>query len=274
MSDKDIAEVYYDSDDADAFYFHVWGGEDIHVGIYERPDEAIFDASRRSTEAVARKLGLGKGDHILDLGAGYGGAARWMAERFGCKVTCLNLSDVQNDRNRKLSSERKLDDLIEVVHGAFEKLPFEAERFDHVWSQDAFLHSGDKPAVIREAARVLKPGGHLVFTDPMQADEVPEGALDAVLARIHLDHLGSFARYRELAESSGLQVAGIDDLSEQLPRHYARVREVLESRRAELEGKVVSTAYLDRMLQGLGHWVDAGRAGHLAWGIIDLHKPA
>jgi sarcosine/dimethylglycine N-methyltransferase len=278
MSERDeitqVAETYYDSGDADAFYFHVWGGEDIHVGLYETPDEPIRDASRRSVEAVAQRLRLRPEDHVLDLGAGYGGAARWMAKTYGCKVTCINLSEVQNERNRKLSAEQGLADKIEVVHGAFEELPFDSETFDHLWSQDSFLHSGQKGTIFTEAFRVLKPGGHLVFTDPMQADDVPDGVLEPVLARIHLDHLGSFALYRDLAAKAGFEVVAMEDMTKQLPAHYGRVKAELESRRPELEGKVVSRAYLDRMLQGLGHWVAAGQAGHLAWGIIDLRKPA
>lgn len=268
----EVAESYYDSQDADAFYFRVWGGEDIHIGIYERPDDPIFEASQRSTYSVAQKLGLSSTDHVLDLGAGYGGAARWMADKFGCKVTCLNLSEVQNDRNRRMNAERGLSEQISVVHGAFESLPFEDGSFDHVWSQDAILHSGDKPKVFAEAARVLRPGGHFAFTDPMQAAVVPEGALDAVLARIHLDHMGSFKRYGELAAAAGLEVVSMDDLTSHLVMHYSRVGQVLEARRPELEKTEVSTEYLDRMLGGLSTWVEAGRAGHLAWGIINLRR--
>lgn len=268
-----VAEAYYDSGDADAFYFHVWGGEDIHIGLYERPDEPIFDASRRSTEALARRLELKASHRVLDLGAGYGGAARWVAETYGCRVACLNLSEVQNDRNRVLSKAQGLSDRIEVVHGAFETLPFPAESFDHAFSQDAFLHSGDKGRVLEEAFRVLKPGGHLVFTDPMQADSVPSGVLEPVLARIHLDHLGSFGLYHGLAQEAGFEVVDMVDMTKQLPSHYQRVSEELGRMRSELEGRVVSGAYLDRMLKGLGHWVEAGRSGHLAWGIIDLKKP-
>ncbi|HCE41422.1 MAG TPA: SAM-dependent methyltransferase, partial [Alcanivorax sp.] len=42
------ARDYYNSDDADQFYARVWGGEDIHVGLYENDEEPIFDASRRT----------------------------------------------------------------------------------------------------------------------------------------------------------------------------------------------------------------------------------
>lgn len=268
------AEAYYDSEDADAFYFEVWGGEDIHIGLYETSSDPIGLAAARSTARIAQKLGPKPQDRILDLGAGFGGAARWLAKTYDCKVTCLNLSEVQNERNRQMCAEQGLGVRVEVVHGAFENLPFEDQSFSHAWSQDAFLHSGDKPAVLREAFRVLKPGGRLVFTDPMQAPHVSPESLADVLARIHLDHMGSFHLYAELARETGFEVVTEEDLTPQLVRHYARVAEVLSGRRSELEASGrVSSRYIDRMLEGLGHWVEAGEAGKLAWGLIGLQRP-
>ena len=57
------------------------------------------------------------------------------------------------------------------------------------------------------------------------------------------------------------------DLSQHLPRHYARVHAELSRRYDELV-KLASRDYVDRMLEGLLAWVDAGRRGHLAWGIL------
>ena len=48
-----IAQEYYNSDDADNFYFHVWGGEDIHVGMYQHDKENIADASQRTVAEMA-----------------------------------------------------------------------------------------------------------------------------------------------------------------------------------------------------------------------------
>jgi sarcosine/dimethylglycine N-methyltransferase len=55
-------------------------------------------------------------------------------------------------------------------------------------------------------------------------------------------------------------------------RHYTRVREVLTANRARLRAHV-SDAYIDRMITGLGHWIEAGRRGFLAWGILQFGKP-
>ncbi|HBC08647.1 MAG TPA: SAM-dependent methyltransferase, partial [Rhodospirillaceae bacterium] len=179
------AEEYYDSSEADAFYKNVWGGEDIHIGIYNAPDEDIAQASRRTVETMALQIpGLGRKTRILDLGAGYGGSARHLAGTYGCRVTCLNLSETQNDLNRDKNAETDLDALIDVVHGSFEDIPAEDASVDLVWSQDAILHSGDRPRVLDEISRVLAPGGHVIFTDPMQADDVPDGVLQPILDRI------------------------------------------------------------------------------------------
>jgi sarcosine/dimethylglycine N-methyltransferase len=270
----ETAREYYNSEDADNFYFHIWGGEDIHVGLYQDDREAIAPASRRTVEEMAKRIsGLGKDSKVLDLGAGYGGAARYLAKTYGCHVTALNLSEAENNRDREMNKAAGLDHLIEVVDGNFESIPAEDGSFDLVWSQDAILHSPRRAQVINEVARVLKPGGDFLFTDPMQADDCPEGVLQPVLDRIHLDSLGSFAFYREAAADAGMQEVKIEDMTHQLTRHYGRVREELGSQRSALAGKV-SEAYIDRMLAGLQHWVDAGKAGRLAWGIMHFRKGA
>lgn len=267
------AREYYNSEDADNFYFHIWGGEDIHIGLYATADEPIAEASRRTVQYMADRVrGLGQQAAILDLGAGYGGAARALARRFGCRVTALNLSETENLRNRQANERAGLAARIEVVDGNFEELPFADGAFDLVWSQDAMLHSASRKRVVDEAARVLKPGGELLFTDPMQADDCPPGVLRPVLERIHLSSLGSVAFYRSTAAAAGLEEIAVIPMTEQLVRHYGRVRDELARRRAELAGKV-SASYVERMLAGLGHWVDAGRAGHLAWGVLHFRKP-
>ncbi len=268
-----VAEAYYDSTEADQFYLNIWGGEDIHIGLYETGNEPIFEASRATVTRMADTLrGVSRETRVLDIGAGYGGAARYLASRFGCHVTCLNLSETQNARNRALCLEQGLADRIEVVHGNFEALPFEADRFDVVWSQDAILHSGRRAQVVSEVGRVLKAGGQFLFTDPMQADTCPPGVLQAVLDRIHLDSLGSPGFYRAELQKLGFTELSVTELSKHLGRHYARVRKELEGRYQEMTERS-SRAYVDRMLEGLGHWVNAEAEGYLCWGILHFQAP-
>lgn len=269
------AQDYYNSDDADSFYYHIWGGEDIHIGIYTEPGQEIATASEQTVGVMADMFTKNPSPEIkiLDVGAGYGGAARWLARKYGCHVTCLNLSEVQNDRNRKMNIDQQLDDRINVIDGDFENIPSADGSYDMAWSQDAILHSGHRERVLDEVDRVLKPGGEFVFTDPMQSDDCPEGVLEPVLDRIHLDTLGSFAFYRQQAERLGWEEVKVVNLTPQLVNHYTRVREELTRRHDELSNKL-STEYVERMIQGLGHWITAGKNGYLSWGIMHFKKPA
>lgn len=264
------ARDYYDSEEADEFYSTIWGGEDIHVGIYEETRD-IREASRATVDRMAALAGDLSDKAVLDIGAGYGGGARRLVSAHGAKhVTCLNISEVENQRNRDFNKQAGLEDRVAVVDGSFDALPFEADSFDVVWSQDAILHSPDREAVLDEVARALKPGGLFIFTDPMQADDLEDAsALRPIYDRIHLPNLASFGFYRSELTARGFEEEKIEDLSRQLRNHYARVQEDLDARRDELSA---SDAFVDRMIDGLSHWVNGADAGRLTWGILLFRK--
>jgi len=269
-----VAEDYYDSEDADNFYNLIWGGEDIHIGLYQDDVEPIAEASRRTVAHMADKIeGLGPDTRVLDIGAGYGGAARYMAKTYKAPVVCLNISEKENERNRMLSKEQGLDDLVSVKYGSFEEIPEPDASFDVVWSQDAILHSGNRVKVLQEVARVLKPGGQFIFTDPMQADVIEDhNVLKPIYERIHLDSLGSVAFYRKELEDLGFEVISLEPLVHQLRNHYSRVRRELEQQKdGALKGHV-SPEYVDRMMKGLQHWVDGADNGVLNWGVLHFRK--
>ncbi|MEM1370727.1 MAG: methyltransferase domain-containing protein [Pseudomonadota bacterium] len=270
----ETARTYYNSDDADNFYFHVWGGEDIHVGLYEADDEAIAIASRRTVEKMADRLPpLNASSHVLDIGSGYGGAARYLAKRFGCQVTALNLAEKENQRNRQMTQEAGLADKITVIDGSFEDIPLDTSSVDVVWSQDAILHSGRRDQVVQEVGRVLKPGGQFLFTDILESGGASREDLEPVLQRIHLESLASQTFYDATCQTAGLNKIEFVEMTSQLVRHYTRVAEVLIDKRDDLQGKC-SADYMDRMLKGLQSWVTAGEAGSIQWGILHYKKTA
>lgn len=272
--DVAVAEDYYDSDDADRFYFTIWGGEDIHVGLYQSPDEAIAPASRRTVERMAGYMkAAGPRPRVMDLGAGYGGAARYLVSEAGAReCVCVNISETQNRLNREKNEAAGLSDRIDVLHGSFDDVPARDESFDIVWSQDSFLHGADRAQIIAECERILKPGGRLIFTDILQTPDAPADQLQPVYDRIHLASLGSIDFYDRAAQEAGLKIGPREELGEMLALHYGRVREDLTARRGELNG-IVSEAYTDRMIEGLGAWVEGGKAGWLSWGILTYDKP-
>ena len=264
-----VARDYYDSEEADDFYSKVWGGEDIHIGIYDTTED-IRTASRLAVERMIEKIGPLEGKHVIDLGSGYGGAARVLAGEYGAKVTCLNLSEVENRRNRRLTEVAGLMDRISVVDGSFDRLSFPSECFDIAWSQDAILHAPRRDLVLREVERVLKKNGIFAFTDPMQADTPQDAAaLEPIYDRIHLPDLASISLYRKTLTHLGFEEIEVEELTHQLGRHYERVREVMLERQKELG---LDDAFVDRMGEGLSHWVKGAADGNLSWAIMVFRK--
>lgn len=267
-----LAESYYDSDEADKFYTTIWGGEDLHLGIYDD----TTDIRQASRETVKRMLGvlpaLNQDSKVIDLGSGYGGSARHLVKETGAHVTCLNLSDTQNDHNRLVTQSEGMQNKIDIQHADFEDIPAANDSFDAVWSQDAFLHAAARDRVIAEAFRVLKPGGHMVFTDPMQVDGIDPDLLSEIYSRLALSSLGSVNYYKDLTSKVGFELIDYVDLSKHLPTHYTRIKQELELRRAEVE-ETANSAFVDTALSGLENWIQGGKKGWLSWGIFLLLKP-
>ena len=261
---------HYESQDADRFYLRVWAGEDIFIGIgmFESANDTVYDACRRTVAKMAAILPkFGPGTRGLELGSGYGAAARYLAKELGFHIDCLNLSLVQNQQNRRINEDRQLGDRIDVVDGSFEDIPFGAQTYDFAWSQDGFLHSSDRRNVLEEVGRVLKPGGHLVFTDLIQHEDCPPEVLEQVLARFELDSLGTVNFYRESAKDLGWRELDVIDLSENLVPHYERLLQELERRHEELLGEF-QEEFLEGLRNGMQSWVTASKKGYFKWAMF------
>ncbi|KAL8927218.1 MAG: hypothetical protein Q9208_002394 [Pyrenodesmia sp. 3 TL-2023] len=277
------ARSHYNAPSTDTFYTQVWGGEDIHMGIYALPTDTIATASARTVAAMASTLastGVPILPHlrVLDLGAGYGGAARWLAKTFGCSVTCLNLSFVQNERNKAMNRAAKLSHLIDVVEGSFEDLPpeiLDLAPFDIVWSQDSFLHSEDREKIVAGIDQVLARDGRgrVIFTDLMASKDAFErqpALMGLMMDRLGLSSLGAVEPYTQAFMRRGFQNWGYWDGVENFAVHYRKVGEELERRRKGMKG--VDGAVLEKQALGIRNWVRAAELGCVDWGIFCFGK--
>ena len=265
------ARTYYNSNDADNFYANIWGGENIHIGLYESDNDSIVQASHRTVQKIASLLKLHENSRVLDIGAGYGGMARYLVKQTGCQVDCLNLSQVQNQRHQQLNQQQGLTAKIRIIEGNFEAIPAAEQQYDVVLSQDAILHSGDRRQVFKEVARVLQFGGEFIFTDPMQSDHCPPNILQPVLERLNLDSMGSVSFYQQLATEVGLENVQLIEMTEQLVNHYRHILQALEKHSTEVL-QVCHPDYIERMKIGLKHWIEKGQQGYLVWGILHFRK--
>lgn len=164
-------------------------------------------------DALAARAELKPGLHIADFCAGLGGPARYFAHRYGVAVTGIDLNPARVAGARELNARVGLDKKVTMIEGDVTRTPLSPESVDAVVSQEAFLHIPDKAAALREAHRLLKPGGRLVFTDwiahrPLTADEA-----EAMWRGIAAQTLQSVESYKALLAQAGFRIAAMDDLT-------------------------------------------------------------
>ena len=116
---------------------------------------------------------------VIDLGSGFGGPIRQLVADYGCKGVALNASALELTAMAKFNEAEGLADKITPLEGNYEDIPMKDAQVDIAWSQEAFLHCGDRAKLMREVFRILKPGGEFVFADPMATPTAPASSSDA-----------------------------------------------------------------------------------------------
>jgi ubiquinone/menaquinone biosynthesis C-methylase UbiE len=131
----------------------------------------FFDLDHRSgtplvaVEDLATRGIFRKYEHVLDLGGGLGATTRYLTSRLGCTGTATTASSAEATTARMLTARAGLDWQVFHVAGDAARLPFAEAAFTHVWIVDVLPGLGPSAAVLAEAFRVLRPGGHLGVQD-------------------------------------------------------------------------------------------------------------
>ncbi|HEX2207984.1 MAG TPA: methyltransferase domain-containing protein [Longimicrobium sp.] len=261
---------FYDGP-ADVLYRTTWG-ENLHLGLPRQPGDDQTDAAVHTTERMAGAVALHPGVSVLDLGCGYGGPARQLASRYGCRVTGLNLSRVELDEAVRRTREAGLEDRVTYVQGDFHELDFADASFDVVWSQDSLMYGADKPRILREAHRVLKPGGMLDVTDILASRDLPEHHRRRLYERVRTPEMWDIERYLTELMGIGFQVRRLEDWSEHVAASYAAARAATIEKREELTAQV-GAEMIDRTLDGLAFWVEMATRGLVGWALFVARKP-
>jgi sarcosine/dimethylglycine N-methyltransferase len=177
--------------------------------------EDFHTMGRFATSQLVELAEITSESSVLDAGSGIGGTARYVADRCGCPVTAVDLTEEYCETNRWLNRLVGLDDRISVRQADVTELPFAASTFDVVISQHVQMNVADKARLYSEARRVLVSGGRLVLWDIVIGGG---GALDYPLPwadQGERSHLATPGELRATIESAGFAVEHWNDLTEQ-----------------------------------------------------------
>ena len=129
------------------------------------PYDQFHGRGVEATQEMAESLAIAATDHILDIGSGIGGPARYLSRRFSCRVTGIDLTPEFCEVARHLSRLLQMDDAVRFEVGNALAMPFADATFDGAYSMNVSMNIADKAALYREIRRVLKPRAWLMLSE-------------------------------------------------------------------------------------------------------------
>lgn len=166
-----------------------------------------------SNDILAASAGISPDHLVLDVCSGLGGPARYLAHRIGCRVVGLDFTESRHLAAQRLTRMVGLDHLVTFRHGDAQDMPFADETFDVVIGQEAWCHVPEKPRLIAECARVLKPGGAVAFTDILRRDRLTSAEMERLKREMTFPVLETLDGYAAVLENCGCRVEHREDLS-------------------------------------------------------------
>ncbi|MFT5172272.1 MAG: ubiquinone/menaquinone biosynthesis C-methylase UbiE [Gammaproteobacteria bacterium] len=193
------------------------------------PYDHFHGRGLEATQSLAVGLEIAPSDRILDVGSGIGGPARFFADKFGCHVTGLDLTQEFCDVAIRLNQLLKVEARVTIEQGNALSMPFPDQSFDGAYSMNVAMNIEDKAALYRELHRVLKPGAWLMLCEI--ADNADgNGTLEYPTPWAKTaasSFLASAAQTRTSLEQNGFTVNRLDDTSAAAAAYGARSRELV-----------------------------------------------
>jgi SAM-dependent methyltransferase len=112
-------------------------------------------------------LGLAPGAHVLEVASGSGGPSLYLARKFKCRITGIDVNEEGVKTAHQSAAKAHLTDSRFQIADVNRRLPFDDETFDAVMCMDSANHFRDRLGVLREWRRVLTTGRRILFTDPV-----------------------------------------------------------------------------------------------------------
>lgn len=182
-------------------------GHTLQAGLFAVDGKELGPAAH--TRHLAARIGIRPGARVLDAGCGVCGPAVELARAVpGVTVEGITLSPEQAETARGRIEAAGLAERVRVTLGDYHALPFADGTFDLVWFLESAGHTIDLGRMLREAQRVLKPGGRIYVKDTF----VPETPLTAAeqkaqddFCRLYVYRIFTLAEFAAAATAAGFQ---------------------------------------------------------------------
>lgn len=216
--------AYYD--EMQRFYQHFWHPSGVHYGLWEAGVHTHDAAVRAMDELVGRSLALPPGSRVLDAGCGIGGSSMHLATRFGLRAVGITISRDQLRRAHHRAQALDASQRPEFHLRSYLRTGLADGSFDGVFGIESVCYAEPRVDFLREAHRLLRPGGRLVVADGFAGEERTEA--DREDLRVYcegfaLTQLVSVASFVEQAASAGFRDIEVEELTPLVMRSARRI---------------------------------------------------
>jgi cyclopropane fatty-acyl-phospholipid synthase-like methyltransferase len=243
-----------------------------NYGFWTRPNMTIDEACDAMTDAVAGAAGLTEGDRVLEVGCGYGASAVYYAGKYRpAAVVGVDITDVRLRSAREYVKKRGLEEVIEIRLGSATALEFPEASFDRVIGIECAFHFDTRFDFLKEAARVLAPGGGLGLADLILKEGVDPGSvieatrIDGYGRSLVTDNIHDRRVYLERLRAAGLTDGSVEVITDRtIVPLIAHLEKVASQQTGEQAAFRARTAAIYR------HYLKIG----MEYVLVSARKPA
>ncbi|HWG61343.1 MAG TPA: methyltransferase domain-containing protein [Streptosporangiaceae bacterium] len=228
------------------------------------------------TRRLAYRLGLGPGQHVIDVASGAGATARVLAAEFGATVDGVDLAEPAVQRARAAAKDPTLAAAIRFHRGDAERLPLPDAVADAVVCECALCTFPDKAAAAAEFARVLRPGGRVGVADVTVVGPHLPAELTTLTAWVAcIADARPVAGYSDILATAGLRTVLVERHDEALTTMIEQIESRLAVLRMTAADRLINAGVdVDAVVRYAALARQAVADGVLGYALIVAEKPA